>query len=113
MEENYEPLDLAALQEENARLRNLLLEATRPLVSQGLITSPNGVNLEVVKKELESPTPADNVQVKAAEKKKKKVNRSRSREKSREKSREERRDREEERKRKEHENLGESTWEAQ
>ena len=113
MEKNYEPLDLEALQKENVRLRNLLLEATRPLVSQGLITSPNGVNLEVVKKELESPTPADNVQVKAAEKKKKKANRSRSREKSREKSREERRDREEERKRKEHENLvHENHWQG-
>ena len=94
--EDYKPkLSLVDLEEENKRLKSLLLEATRPLVSQGLITSPGGVNFQDVQRELERTQSAeverkcDNAEKRiGTEKKKKKTARARSREKSREEKRE-------------------------
>ena len=88
----YKPaLSLVELQEENQRLKSLLIEATRPLISQGLSTSPGGVNLEDVQKELDrSQSPVSgqsdsNAQVqRSSGRKKQKAPRARSRSKSRE-----------------------------
>lgn len=113
----YKPaLSLVELQEENQRLKSLLIEATRPLISQGLSTSPGGVNLEDVQKELDrSQSPVSgqsdsNAQVqRSSGRKKQKAPRARSRSKSRE----EKRAKEKEMKRKAHEDLvREAHWQG-